>query len=153
MGGLVYLCALVPVPGKSLMEQLGTTEDMIDPCYAAGLGEVDPEGRLEWTDARLAREFLYADCDPETTAQAIARLRPQAQTPYGRPCSLSAFPQLPTTYVVCTDDRLVMPAWSRRTAADRLGADIVELRGHSPFLSRPAALATVLHDAALKAGI
>jgi hypothetical protein len=43
------------------------------------------------------------------------------------------------------DDRTVGPAWSRRVATERLGADLIELEGsHSPFYSRPAELADVL---------
>jgi hypothetical protein len=51
------------------------------------------------------------------------------------------------------DRRLVNPDWSRRVARERLNANLVELPGsHSPFLSRPAGLAEVLHAAPLKAG-
>jgi pimeloyl-ACP methyl ester carboxylesterase len=46
---------------------------------------------------------------------------------------------------VCTEDRLVQPAWSERIAKDWLGAELVRLPGsHSPFLSRPHDLADVL---------
>jgi pimeloyl-ACP methyl ester carboxylesterase len=146
---LVYLCALVPVPGSSFMDQLAS-EDMLDLGYVAGLGEPDGEGRRGWADEGLARHFMYADCDAEATEQAVARLRPQAQSPYAQPCSLDAFPARPSTYVVCGEDRLVKPDWSRRIARERLDADLVELPGsHSPFLSRPADLASVLHDAAV----
>lgn len=143
---LVYLCALVPVPGVSFIDQLAT-EDMLDGGYMAGLGEPDDEGRRSWTDAALARDVLYADCDPEVVTRAVARLRPQAQSPYARPCSLEALGATPSTYVVCTEDRLVKPKWSREIARSRLTADLVELPGsHSPFLSRPVDLANVLHD-------
>lgn len=141
---LVYLCALVPVPGSSFMEQIAS-EDMLDPGYAEGLGETDPEGRRAWADERLARHYLYADCDAAAATDAVARLRPQAQTPYAHPCPLTAFPSTPATYVVCDDDHLVKPDWSREVAAGRLDAELVELPGsHSPFLSRPGALTEVL---------
>jgi hypothetical protein len=141
---LVYLCALVPVPGSTFMEQIAA-EDMIDLGYAAGLGEPDPDGLSGWTDERLAHDYLYADCNAEAEAFAFARLRPQALAPYERPCSLSAFPNTLATYVVCRDDRLVKPDWSRRVAVGRLDADLRELPGsHSPFLSRPADLANLL---------
>jgi pimeloyl-ACP methyl ester carboxylesterase len=145
---LIYLCALVPMPGLSFMDQFAS-EDMLDLGYAAGLGEPDAKGRHSWADEGLARRFLYGDCDSEAADHAVARLRPQAQSPYARPCSLDAFPDTPSTYVVCSEDRLVKPDWSRNVARERLNADLVELPGsHSPFLSRPADLANVLHDAA-----
>nr|WP_234712878.1 alpha/beta hydrolase [Mycolicibacterium komanii] len=50
--------------------------------------------------------------------------------------------------VICTDDRVVNPDWSRRMAHD-LDADVIEIGGgHSPFLSRPQALAEVLLEIA-----
>ncbi|MBA3300840.1 MAG: alpha/beta hydrolase [Thermoleophilaceae bacterium] len=147
---LVYLCALVPVPGGSFMDQLTTEQDMIDLGYLAGLGEPDAEGRRGWVDEGLARHFMYADCDDQAAEAAIGRLRPQAQSPYAVPCRLDAFPDTPCTYVVCGEDRLVNPDWSRRVARERLNADLVELPGsHSPFLSRPSELARVLHEAQL----
>jgi pimeloyl-ACP methyl ester carboxylesterase len=49
--------------------------------------------------------------------------------------------------IVCAEDRVVDPAWSRRVARDRLGVEPTELPGgHSPFLTRPAAVAAVLMD-------
>lgn len=87
---------------------------------------------------------MYADCDPADAEAAIQRLRPQAVTPYAVPCPLAEFPDVPSTYIGCRDDALVRPEWSR-SAAQRLGAEFIELPGsHSPFLSRPSDLATVL---------
>ncbi|MDT5282482.1 MAG: hypothetical protein QOJ20_3677, partial [Mycobacterium sp.] len=55
------------------------------------------------------------------------------------------FPTVKTTYVVCSDDRMLRPEWSRRTARERIDAELIELPGgHSPFYSRPAVLADVL---------
>jgi hypothetical protein len=68
--------------------------------------------------------------------------------PTSDPCSLDDYPELPTHYVVCDEDRLINPVWSRQFARERLGANLIELPGsHSPFLSRPRRLATVLEDA------
>jgi pimeloyl-ACP methyl ester carboxylesterase len=73
-------------------------------------------------------------------------MRPQALTPYRVPCPLDRLPDGPSASIVCSNDRLVNPEWSRRVARDRLNAQIVELPGssHSPFWSRPEELATVL---------
>jgi pimeloyl-ACP methyl ester carboxylesterase len=145
---LVYLCALVPVPGRSFIEQRGDIDpDMLQPDYLAGMSEPDAQGRRRWIDEEIARKILYEDCDVGAASAAIERLRPQAQTPYDAPCLLDALPQTPSTCIVCGEDRLVNPDWSRRIAHERLGADLIELPGsHSPFLSRPDELAAVLHD-------
>lgn len=141
---LVYLCALLPAMGRSLVEQFGS-EEMLDLGYRAGVGEVDEQGRSGWVDPDVARRYFYADCDEVAARAAFDRLRPQAQTPYTETFPLAAFPAVPATYVLCTEDHMVRPAWSRRAAKDRLGLEPIELPGsHSPFLSRPGELADLL---------
>jgi Alpha/beta hydrolase family len=96
-------------------------------------------------DEEVARHTFFADCDERDARAAFARLRPQSTAPYDVPCPIDALPAAPRTYVLCTEDRIVNPDWSRRVATGRLDAELVELPGsHSPFLSRPAALADVL---------
>jgi pimeloyl-ACP methyl ester carboxylesterase len=142
---LVYLCSLIPMPGRSFLEQLGVEPDTVLPEYEAGM-EADEQGTGTWTDREVARRVLYADCEEEVARAAFERLRPQAGTPYLQPCALETFPPTRSTYVVCGDDHLVNPDWSRRQAADRAGAELIEMPGgHSPFLSRPRAVADVLH--------
>jgi pimeloyl-ACP methyl ester carboxylesterase len=141
---LVYLCAVVPIPGRSFDEQTKIEPDTFVRGYQAGL-TADELGRTRWTDEALACETFYADCDERDARRAFERLRPQATTPYDVPCPIDAFPPAPSTYVVCSEDRIINPDWSRRVAPERLDAELVELPGsHSPFLSRPAALAEVL---------
>jgi pimeloyl-ACP methyl ester carboxylesterase len=139
---LVYLCGAIPEIGRSVFDQLG---DMMNPGWDAGLSEPDAESRTTWVDRDCARALLFADCDESTVEAAFNRLRPQARYPSTMPFPLSQFPKLSCTSVVCTEDQFVNPAWSRRIARDRLGADLIEVPGsHSPFLSRPSALADVL---------
>ncbi len=143
---LVYVCALVAVPGVSFAEQLGSDEPIVLPGYEQGI-VVDDAGRGRWADDVIAVRTLYADCSPEVATAALRDLRPQAATPYLVPLPLATHPAVPTTYVVCNEDRLVNPEWSRTTAVDRLAAELVELPGgHSPFLSRPGVLAAVLNE-------
>jgi pimeloyl-ACP methyl ester carboxylesterase len=144
---LIFLCGLVPAPGSSLIEQISES-DVLLPEYASGL-EADEYGSGRWVDADLARQILYADCDEDAAGAAIERLRAQASTPYAIPCQLDELPDVGRTYVVCGEDRLVNPDWSRRVATGRLAAELVELPGsHSPFLSRPRKVADILHRVA-----
>ncbi|OBF15711.1 alpha/beta hydrolase [Mycobacterium sp. ACS4331] len=141
VGHLVYLAAMMPDPGRSQADQ-ERDEGMLNPRYRGGLSSAD--GCSRWSDTALARELLYADCPDDAVAAALARLRPQG---FGvvREVWTAPLPAVPSTYIVCTDDRILDPDWSRRVAAERLGADVVELPGgHSPFLSRPEVLADVL---------
>ena len=128
-------------------EEANAVAALVRDGYTAYADELPPDLLRRWVDDVLARQILYADCDDGAASAAIERLRPQAQTPYDEPCVLDALPRTPCTYVVCGEDRLVNPDWSRRIANERLGADLIELPGsHSPFLSRPNELAAVLHD-------
>jgi pimeloyl-ACP methyl ester carboxylesterase len=134
---LVYLAAGVPQPGMTLDEQLAAEPDMLNPAWVG----VDP-----FQDHQAARRFLFHDCDEATARWAIA-----AQTPwypeglYSERCPLAAFPPVASTAIICAADRVIQPAWSRRVAQDRLGAQVVELPGgHCPHVSRPALLAEAL---------
>jgi Alpha/beta hydrolase family len=58
---------------------------------------------------------------------------------------LLRWPDAQAAYILCTGDRVVSPGYSRRAAREQLGVDPVEMAGgHSPFLSRPRELATLL---------
>ena len=142
---LVYLCAMVPDIGRSVFDQMSDEPEMLNPAYEQGLSVPDEQLRQVWTDLDLARAMFYGDCDESTTKAAIDRLRPQSAYPAIQPSSLTEFLEVPTTYVVCSDDQILRPEWSRHIARQRLGADLIELPGdHSPFYSRPAVLADIL---------
>ena len=142
---LVYLCALVPDVGRSLFDQLDDEPEMLNPVFRQGLSVPDEQLRQVWTDLDLACEMFYGDCGEPVRQAALGRLRPQSGYPAMLPFTLAEFPAVKTTYVVCSDDRILGPAWSRQTARERLGAELIELPGdHSPFYSRPSVLADVL---------
>jgi pimeloyl-ACP methyl ester carboxylesterase len=142
---LVYLCGVPPIPGRPFRQQMAEESDMLDPDYPKGLGEKDAEGRRSWIDKELAHFHVLGDCDEATASTVFSRLRPQSMEPYKVPCSLTAYPDVDTAYVVCDRDRMVNPRWSRRIARDWLKAELIELPGdHSPFYSQPSTLAGVL---------
>ncbi len=144
VGRLVYLCGMVPIPGLSHGEQVRAEPDTFAPGFGEGWSRPDELDRIRWEDEGAAIRTLYPDCDADAARAAVARLRPQARTPYREPCPLAALPG-PATYVLCAEDRVVNADWARRVARGRLDADLVELPGgHSPMVSRPAALAEVL---------
>jgi pimeloyl-ACP methyl ester carboxylesterase len=141
---MIMLAGVVGAPGRSL-ESLATEDaDRDVPLQDSDL-EFDAEGRFRFTDAG-ARRVLYHDCPRDVADAAIARLRFQ-RSMWRDVADFGAWPQVETMSIVCADDRVVDPAWSRRVARDRLGVEPVELPGgHSPFLARPAAVAAVLMD-------
>jgi pimeloyl-ACP methyl ester carboxylesterase len=137
VGRLVFLAAVVPKPGVSLLDQLRAEPDMLNPKW---LGK-DPT-----KDPQIARRFLFHDCPPEVTEWALTTLR----LTYARGAMSEIYPgpgwpDVPMSYIVCADDRTVQPGWSRRIARERLGVEAVELPGgHCPHVSRPGELARVL---------
>jgi pimeloyl-ACP methyl ester carboxylesterase len=149
---LVYLCAGVPIPRLSMREQLALEPDTRAPGCDVGL-EPDDQGRTCWVSEAGARRVLYGDCEVSVSHGAFERLRPQAQTPLVQPCPLDTLPPTPSTYIVCRDDRRLNPEHCRKVARGRLDAELIELPGsHSPMLSRPGHLATVLHERCQDAG-
>ena len=88
---------------------------------------------------------MSTDVDPVLMEEATALLRPQFLTPFTERCPLDALPDVPRRYILCSEDHIVSPEWSRRVARDRLGVEPVELPGsHLPMASRPGDLAEAL---------
>ena len=81
---LVFLCALLPVPGLSLVDQLRREPEIFVPGFDRGVAR-DELGRSYWRDSEdAAVELLYGDCPRQLASWAVARLRPQARAPEPR---------------------------------------------------------------------
>jgi len=90
----------------------------------------------------LAETFLQ-DCDPEIQREAMDSTARQSLSVIGEPVQSAAWQQVPSTYLVCAQDRGT-PAERQRDFAGRAGT-VVELdAGHHPFLSQPAAVRDVI---------
>jgi hypothetical protein len=64
--------------------------------------------------------------------------RKQASTPSKEPWPPTAWPNVPTRYLLCRNDRLFPCEWVRRIVRDRLSITADEIdSGHCPALSRP----------------
>jgi hypothetical protein len=143
---LVYLASLLPEPGSSWREQLARSRPMNDWFYEHALPRQgrDEQGRTYW-EPETAQELFFHDCTDDVARSAAGRLRPQASTPVAETTPVRAFPDVPTRYVICEQDRAVSPEWAARAARERLGVEPLRISGsHSPFLARPAELARLL---------
>lgn len=142
---LVFLGAMVPVPGTVYLDYLASEPGAVTFAGAGNLaeGEVPANGSgIGWQDAV---DGFYHDLPEPVARRSWERLRPQSVTVFTERCPIDTWPAVPSTSIVMTDDRAVGPEWSRRVARERLGADLIELPGsHSPFYSRPVELAQVL---------
>lgn len=130
---LVYLCAFMLDEGESLLDALQhQLPDWL---------EVDQERGSHL--ATRTEEVLYGDCAPDVAAAAAARLTRQSVAAIATPQSAPAWRGVPSTYVVCEQDRAVPPAAQEAMSA-RAGT-VHRLRSsHSPFLSRPDEVAEVV---------
>jgi pimeloyl-ACP methyl ester carboxylesterase len=144
---LVFLAAFVPEPGRSANEQ--RRAEPID-GYVPTTSEWTDLGDGVWAvGPNTATELFFHDLSPEAAARAIARLRPQAYGVFDEPSPLADWPDVRASYVVCRLDRAVSPDWGRDVARRRLATTAIELEGgHSPFIGRPSALATILAELA-----
>jgi pimeloyl-ACP methyl ester carboxylesterase len=135
---LVYVCAFMPDAGESLFMLTGGPAPWIA-LLEDGRTLPDPEH-----SARVS----YADCDAETRAAAIRRLRPQVGTPFVEAVPAAAWREIPSTYVVCTADESMPVEVQREVFAPRAQHVVELVSSHAPFFSQPEKLADLLAETA-----
>jgi hypothetical protein len=107
----------------------------------------DDDGAMTFAEFEYAWKYFYHDCDEATARWAYERLGPErfgetTVAPVHVPHFWAA--DLPRSFIVCEQDQS-MPRWLADTVAHRLGVEQLTIdTSHSPFLSRPAALASLL---------
>lgn len=134
---LVFVCAGLPDIGRSATDQI-FGDGLLHEDWTAYPGAPDSE------DA--ARTFMFNDCDGATLDWALTTVRLWMPQPaYDEITPLEAWPEIPSTYVLGTRDRIINQAWARPAAATRFGRPPVELEtGHCPQNSKPESLAQIL---------
>jgi pimeloyl-ACP methyl ester carboxylesterase len=117
---IVLVAAMIPAPGERFNEW--------------------------WTNAGYEQSGLddvfYHDVPPPLVAGAKQHVRDENARALSEPWPLDAWPDTPTRYLLCRDDRLFTPAFARRHARERLGIEADEMGGgHYIALARPVELA------------
>jgi pimeloyl-ACP methyl ester carboxylesterase len=135
---LIYITSVLPDLGQSHAD-------------AADAGPVpwvhpQPDGTAVVRSDR-SRELFFADCDNGTVAEALIRATPQSLLALGQPVRRVAWREVPSTFVVCTEDRAI-PTAKQRVHAAKATRTIELSCGHHPFLSQPETLTQVIADAA-----
>ena len=133
---LVLVAAMVPLPGESPGDWWAHTG-----WEPARREQAQRDGRSVDGDFDAMDEFLH-DVAPEVAAELMARgQRPQSGTPFEKPWPLDAWPDVPTRFLLCRDDRFFPAAFMRRVVRERLGITPDEIDGgHLPALARPREL-------------
>jgi pimeloyl-ACP methyl ester carboxylesterase len=128
---LLLISSYLPEVGQSL-SSFGGEEP-------APFLEIDLEGGTFTVHLDALAETFLQDCDPEIQREALDKTARQSLAVLGAPVAAAAWQQVPSTYLVCADDRGT-PADLQREFATRAG-NVVELdSGHHPFLSQPASV-------------
>lgn len=130
---MLFVAAVAPEAGKNAA---GQPAGEAEPPTAGDVTPVMPE-RSSLVEA------LYHDCPPEEVAAARAKLVGQHPLSMQQPVREATWRSVPSTYVVCTEDR-VIPAAIQRRIAGKMGASVELRSGHSPFFSCPKELADII---------
>ena len=131
VSALVYLAAFALEAGESVMSALGTF-----PHHDVALGSAIQMGDdgTSVLDASVAQTALYGSCGQEAINAAISRLTPQPMATMIQPLLHSALGDIPSTYVICSQDQAVHPV-HQEIMARRCTDSITLDTDHSPFLS------------------
>ncbi len=98
---------------------------------------------IEILDKSKAAELFFNRCAPGAASWASSKLhRYMGVRAVSQKLTRAGWKEIPSTYVLCTDDRAIEPRWQRLMAAR--ATHRVELDSdHSPFLCMPQATADV----------
>jgi pimeloyl-ACP methyl ester carboxylesterase len=136
---LVLVAAMVPAPGE-------TGGD-----WWANTGQGDAMRAMAERDGRGPGfdevEMFLHDVPEDLIRQAEAHHHDQSDAPFATPWPRHSWPDVPTRFLLCRDDRFFPAEFQRRVVAERLGIVPDEIDGgHLPMLSRPKQLAEYLLD-------
>lgn len=136
---MVFVAGLIPVPGTAFVAEFAANPGAVS--FPAPQAAGDGPFGLTWESVR---DGFYHDCPEALARKAFRELRGQSFTVFTEPCPIQQWPDVPSTYILMTDDRAIDVGWVRRSAVAR-GAHVVELEGgHSPFFARPTELTDLL---------
>jgi pimeloyl-ACP methyl ester carboxylesterase len=136
---LVYATAFVPEPGRSIVDLAGAEvrETILSVSHEDGNG-------CRSFDLELLASIVPPDEREAYLAFLEATQRPQGWAAMEQPWPGRSLPDVPCTYILCTEDNILPPGTQREMAA-RLGVEPVELASdHAVFTLHPRELAAVL---------
>jgi pimeloyl-ACP methyl ester carboxylesterase len=139
---LVLVAGMIPAPGEAPADWWDNT----------GYREaVEEQARRDGGVTGSEDPFVgfYHDVPRPLAEQALRRERGESQAAYQCPWPLEAWPDVPTQFVLCTQDRFFPPAFMHKVVSERLGVIPDEIAaGHCVALSRPKELAELLDGSA-----
>lgn len=147
---LGFISAMVTGPEETIRDRMtaaGVAEELRDgsnPELALGMSAID-EGYVV-IDPAVAADVFYSDCTRDDAAFAASRLRPiSGSSLTGRP-EVAPWRSKPASYLFCTADHALADEVQQAYADGLTGRRDVLQSSHSPFWSRPDAVAGTLAD-------
>jgi pimeloyl-ACP methyl ester carboxylesterase len=128
---LLLISSYLPEVGQSLSSFGGENP--------APFLDIDPEGGTFTVRPDGLAETFLQDCDAEIQREAMDKTARQSLSVLEQPVRSAAWKHVPSTYLVCAEDRGT-PAALQREFAVRAGSCVELDAGHHPFLSQPAAV-------------
>jgi pimeloyl-ACP methyl ester carboxylesterase len=135
---LVLVAGMIPAPGEPADDWWENTG-----YSSASEAHAQQEGYADQKDDPFVT--FYNGVPRELAEVAMSKERGQSEVWMSAPWPLDAWPDVPTRFVVCRDDRFLPPDFLRGLAKARLGITADEIDGgHCAALSHPKELADVL---------
>ena len=134
---IVMVAAMVPAPGESPGDWWTNTG-----ATQAKRAQDERDGRDPDAEFDPMVTFLH-DLPADVLEAAMAQGVPpgQSDTPFEKPWPLDKWPDVPTRFLLCRQDRLFPADFMRRVVPERLGIVPDEMdSGHLPALAHPTEL-------------
>lgn len=145
VAALVYIAAFVPDQGESVETLIGTFPPD-EP--SAGDAILPPQDGFLFLDREKFHESFAGDVSAEEAAFMADSQVPWGVEALGGTVGEPAWRSKPSRYFVATEDRMIPPP-AQRSMSERAGSTVVEASGsHAIYVSRPAAVADLIRDAA-----
>ena len=142
---IVLVAGMVPAPGEAPADWWENTG------YRQAVDEqARRDGGMTGNDDPFVA--FYHDVPRHLAEQAMQHERSEAEAAYHQPWPLDAWPDVPTRFVLCSEDRFFPAAFMREVVTTRLGIAPQEIAaGHCVALSRPKELTDLLVGSAVDA--
>jgi pimeloyl-ACP methyl ester carboxylesterase len=141
---LVYISAVLPTNGQTVFQALADPNPTDVEFYT-----ISGDGKTIEVLRENAKEAFYQDCEEELAQFAISNLSVQPMAPYYTTFNLSeeSFGKTPRYFIKCSNDNVFSNERQEKWIKDSPCKKVYSMNtGHSPFLSRPEELSSILDE-------
>ncbi|HZM34069.1 MAG TPA: alpha/beta fold hydrolase [Burkholderiales bacterium] len=150
---IVFLSAFVARNGESgRMLQGKDPAQKVSPVLRVDFrpgSKIPYQTRIDMSSFEAVKLAFYNDCSDADARAAVAQLVPEPTAPAGQPLRLTPerFGRVDKVYIHCSQDNAISLGRQREFATQwPLRRTLTVESGHSPFLSMPARLASILGE-------